>query len=158
MHAIVQHLTLRRTLAVALAVAVLAAAVGVGVVAAKKPSCRSTIAGTYYTPHNSILNLSADGTLTGTLSQTSQAISGPGETFLGMWQCDGTSISAHDFRWVDNVPRQVSRFDWDGRFTPDDGGTLTVHFAFTHIDESSTAEQLRTAENTSTRSEERRLG
>jgi hypothetical protein len=135
----------RRTLPLALAVALGVAGLGAGVTAAKKPDCRSVIAGTYYKPAGAIYNLSPDGTITGSLSETSQVLAGQGDTFLGMWQCDGTTITGHDYRFVDSEPRQLSRVDWDGWFAPDDGGTLTIHFEFARVPETATAIDARTA-------------
>lgn len=135
----------RRTVALGLAVALLGGGVGVGVASAKKPDCRSVIAGTYYVAAGSMFNLSADGTITGTLSETTQAYAGQGDTFLGMWQCEGTTITGNDYRWVDLDPRRISRVDWDGVFTPDDGGTVTVRYDFASVEEGATAEEARTA-------------
>ena len=143
MRAIVEQLPMRRTGALVLAIVLVVAVAGAAT--AKKPDCRSVIAGTYYVPAGSMFNLSADGTITGNLSETSQDTAGQGDTFLGQWQCDGTSMTGHDFRWVDSDPRQVSRFDWDGTFTPADGGTLTIHYDFVLVDETSTAAQVRSA-------------
>ena len=132
----------RRSVAIALAFLMLGTGVGVGVVSAKKLDCHAVIAGTYYKPAGGIYNLSLDGTITGNLSETSQVGAGQGDTFLGQWQCDGTTMTGHDFRWVDGAPRKVSRVDWYGTFTPDDGGTLTIHFEFARVDETSTAAQV----------------
>ncbi len=132
----------RRTLVAALALVLVGAGLGVGVVSAKKLDCHAVIAGTYYKPAGGLYNLSLDGTITGNLSETSQVGAGQGDTFLGQWQCDGTTMTGHDFRWVDSSPRKVSRVDWYGTFTPDDGGTLTIHFEFARVDETSTARQL----------------
>jgi hypothetical protein len=135
----------RRSIALGLAVALVGAGVGASVVSAKKPDCHSVIAGTYYKSAGSIFNLSADGTITGSLSETSQVGAGQGDTFLGMWECDGTTMTGHDFRWVDSEPRAVSRVDWHGTFTPEDNGTLTIHYDFARVPETSTADQVRTA-------------
>ena len=135
----------RQSLVLGLAVALLGAGFGVGVVSAKKVDCHAVIAGTYYKASGSIFNLSADGTITGSLSETSQVGAGQGDTFLGMWQCDGTTMTGHDFRWVDSEPRAVSRVDWHGTFTADDNGTLTIHYDFARAPETSTANQVRTA-------------
>ncbi len=132
----------RRTLIVALALVLVGAGLGVGVVSAKKLDCHVVIAGTYYKPAGGLYNLSLDGTITGNLSETSQVGAGQGDTFLGQWRCDGTTMTGHDFRWVDSSPRKVSRVDWYGTFTPDDGGTLTIHFEFARVAETSTAAQL----------------
>jgi hypothetical protein len=130
----------RQWLALGLALGLALAAVGT--VAAKKVDCRSTIAGTYYKPAGGLYNLSADGTITGNLSETSQERAGQGDTFLGQWQCDGTHVTGHDFRWVDSSPRQLSRTDWDATFSADGGGTLTIHFEFARVPETSNAEQV----------------
>ena len=135
----------RRTISLALAVGLLGAGVGIGVASAKKPDCRATIAGTYYKSAGSIFNLSADGTITGNLSETSQVGAGQGDTFLGMWRCDGTTMTGHDFRWVDSDPRKLSRVDWEGTFTPDDGGTLTIHYEFARVPETAAADEVRDA-------------
>jgi len=132
----------RRPVAFSLALVLLGAGVGAGVVSAKKVDCHAVIAGTYYKPAGGIYNLSLDGTITGSLSETSQVGAGQGDTFLGQWQCDGTTMTGHDFRWVDSDPRRVSRVDWYGTFTPDNGGTLTIHFEFARVAETSTAAQL----------------
>jgi uncharacterized protein YjdB len=132
----------RRTIVLALSIGVLAAALGAGMVTAKKVDCNDVIAGTYYKAAGGIYNLGRDGTITGNLSETSQVAAGQGDTFLGQWQCDGTTMTGHDFRWVDSSPRKVSRVDWDGTFTPDNGGTLTIHFEFARVDETSTAAQV----------------
>lgn len=132
----------RRPIAVSLALLLLGAGVGAGVVTAKKVDCHQVIAGTYYKPAGGIYNLSLDGTITGNLSETSQVGAGQGDTFLGQWRCEGTTMTGHDFRWVDSDPRRVSRVDWEGTFTPDDGGTLTIHFEFARVAETSTAAQL----------------
>jgi hypothetical protein len=118
----------------------------VGTVAAKKVDCRSTMAGTYYKPAGGLYNLSADGTITGNLSETSQVNAGQGDTFLGQWQCDGEHVTGHDFRWVDASPtRQLSRTDWDATFTAESGGTLTIHFDFARVAETATASQVKAA-------------
>ena len=135
----------RRSIVLGLAVTLLGAGIGAGVVSAKKPSCLEVIAGTYYKPAGAIWNLSPDGTITGTLSETSQVNAGQGDTFFGMWQCDGTTMTGHDYRFVDSSPRQLTRVDWEGTFTPDDGGTLTVHFEFARVPETATAIEARTA-------------
>jgi hypothetical protein len=68
---------------------------------------------------------------------------GQGDTFLGQWQCDGAHVTGRDFRWVDASPtRQLSRTDWDATFSPDAGGTLTIHFDFARVAETSTAAQV----------------
>jgi hypothetical protein len=135
----------RRSVALALVVALLGAGVAVGVASAKKVDCRSVIAGTYYKSAGAIYNLSPDGTITGSLSETSQVLAGQGDTFLGMWQCDGATITGHDYRFVDSEPRQISRVDWEGTFTPDDGGTLTLHFAFARVLETASEIEAREA-------------
>jgi hypothetical protein len=129
--------------ALGLALALLGA--GVGIAAAKKADCRSVIAGTYYKSAGAIYNLSPDGTITGNLSETIQVLAGQGDTFFGMWQCDETTVTGHDYRWVDAVPRQLSRVDWDGTFTPADGGTLTIHFEFARVPETATAADVLSA-------------
>lgn len=85
------------------------------------------------------------GTITGNLSETSQVNAGQGDTFLGMWRCDGTHMTGHDYRFVDSDPRKLSRTDWDATFTPADGGTLTIHFEFARVLETATAADARTA-------------
>ena len=132
----------RRTISLGLAIGLLGAGLGIGVVSAKKVDCHDLIAGTYYKPAGGLYNLSRDGTITGNLSETSQVGAGQGDTFLGQWRCDGTTMTGHDFRWVDTDPRKVSRVDWYGTFTPDDGGTLTIHFEFARVAETSTAAQV----------------
>jgi hypothetical protein len=132
----------RRSIALSLALLLLGAGVGAGAASAKKVDCHALIAGTYYKPAGGIYNLSLDGTITGNLSETSQVGAGQGDTFLGQWRCEGTTMTGHDFRWVDSSPRKVSRVDWSGTFTPDDGGTLTIHFEFARVDETSTAAQV----------------
>lgn len=132
----------RRSLALALALVMLGAGVGAGVAAAKKSDCHQLIAGTYYKAAGGLYNLSRDGTITGNLSETSQVGAGQGDTFLGQWQCRGTTITGHDFRWVDSSPRMLSRVDWHGTFSPQDGGTLTIHFEFARVPETSTAAQV----------------
>ena len=129
----------RRSIALGLAVALFGAGVGASVVSAKKVDCHALIAGTYYKPAGGLYNLSLDGTITGNLSETSQVNAGQGDTFLGQWQCEGTHMTGHDFRWVDSDPRKLSRTDWDATFTPADGGTLTIHFEFARVAEGSTA-------------------
>lgn len=109
---------------------------------AEEGDCRSTIAGTYYKAAGGLYNLSADGTITGSLSETSQVNAGQGDAFLGQWQCDGAHVTGHDFRWVDSSPRKISRTDWDATFSSDGGGTLTIHFDFARVDETSTAAQV----------------
>ena len=134
----------RRAIALALAVGLVGA--GVGVVAAKQPKvdCNALIAGTYYRPGEALYNLSADGTITGTLSETTQeTLAGQGETFVGQWKCTGTTMTGRDFRWVDNDGvRRISRFDWSGSFSSDAGGTLTVVFSILDLDENATAADL----------------
>jgi len=134
----------RRAIALALAVGLVGA--GVGVAAAKQPkdSCLARIAGTYHRPAEALYNLSADGTITGTLSETTQeTVAGQGETFVGQWKCSGTTMTGRDFRWVDNDGvRRISRFDWAGTFSPDNGGTLNVVFSILDLDEAATADDL----------------
>jgi hypothetical protein len=130
----------RSTVALGLAVAL--AAAGVSAAVAKKPDCRDVIAGTYYKAAGSIFNLSTDGSITGSLSETSQVGAGQGDTFLGMWTCKGTTIAGRDFRWVDSTARTISRTDWSGTFSGADGGTLTIHYDFARVDETSTASQV----------------
>ena len=136
--------TTRRWVALTLAIGLFGT--GVGVASAKKVDCRTTIAGTYYKAAGGLYNLSADGTITGNLSETSQERAGQGDTFLGMWRCDGSTVTGHDFRWVDASPtRQLSRADWNATFSADAGGTLTIHFDFARVAETSTAEQVKSA-------------
>ena len=135
----------RRSIVLGLAIALVGAGVGASVVSAKKVDCHAVIAGTYYKSAGAIYNLSLDGTITGNLSETSQVFAGQGDTFLGQWQCDGTHMTGHDYRFIDSDPRKVSRTDWDATFTPDDGGTLTIHFEFARVPETATAEDARTA-------------
>jgi hypothetical protein len=133
---------LRRPIIAALALVLLGAGIGVGVVSAKKLGCHAVIAGTYYKAAGGIYNLSLDGTIAGSLSETSQVGAGQGDTFVGQWQCHGNTMTGHDFRWVDSSPRTISRVDWSGTFTPEDGGTLTIHFEFARVDETSSAAQV----------------
>ena len=129
----------------ALAAAVGLAGAAVGIVAAKdKPNdCRSVIAGTYHNPSGSLVSLTRDGTIVGTLSETSQVGAGQGDVFQGNWQCDGDAITGRDFRWVDNpAGRQISRVDWDATFDPADGGSIDAHYTFYRLDEDATAEEI----------------
>ena len=128
-----------------LATALGLAATGVGIAAAKdKPNdCHSIIAGTYHNPSGSLVSLTRDGTIVGTLSETSQVGAGQGDTFQGNWQCDGNEISGRDFRWVDNLAgRQISRVDWDATFDPDGAGSIAAHYTFYRLDEDATAEEI----------------
>ncbi|HXG26246.1 MAG TPA: hypothetical protein VNL94_05240 [Candidatus Binatia bacterium] len=133
-------------LGLALAIALLGGAAAVQLTAAKKPSCYDTIAGTYYKPAGGIFNLSRDGTITGSLSETSQFNAGQGDTFLGMWRCATNTITGHDYRFVNTSPtRQLSRTDWHATFSPAQGGTLTIHFEFARVPETASAIEARTA-------------
>ena len=134
----------RRVVTLALAAALMAAGLLFATgVEAKKPDCRAVIAGTYLIPAGSIVTLGSDGSITGSLSATSQVGAGAGDTFLGNWRCDGTSMTGRDFRWVDDpAGGQISRVDWAGTFSSEDGGTLSVTYTFYRVPEGSTAAQV----------------
>ena len=135
----------RRTLVLALSIGLVGAGIGVGIAAAKdKPNdCHSIIAGTYLIPAGSITNLSKDGSITGSLSETSQVGAGQGDTFLGQWRCDGSSVTGRDFRWVDNpAGHQISRVEWNGTFDPADGGSIDVTYTFYRLAETATPAEL----------------
>lgn len=139
------HPRLGRRLIVGIALVLAAAGLGAGAVAAKdKPNdCHSVIAGTYLIPRGSITNLSKDGSINGSLSESSQVLGGQGDTFTGSWQCDGTTVTGRDFRWVDNpAGRQISRVDWQGTFDPVGGGSIDVIYTFYRLAEDATAEEL----------------
>jgi hypothetical protein len=139
------HQRLGRRLIVGIALILAAAGIGAGAVAAKdKPNdCHSVIAGTYLIPSGSITNLSKDGSISGSLSETSQALGGQGDMFMGSWQCDGTTITGRDFRWVDNpAGRQISRVDWQGTFEAAGGGSIDVIYTFYRLAEDATAAEL----------------
>src|SRR5919107_302440 len=91
--------TTRRWVALTLAIGLFGT--GVGVASAKKVDCRTTIAGTYYKAAGGLYNLSADGTITGNLSETSQERAGQGDTFLGMWRGEGPPADGPAFPWGD---------------------------------------------------------